>query len=495
MISSTTGKDMSHRGLRKNYIFNLVYQALLVLTPVILTPYVSRVLGVDGVGTVSFAESVVSYFVLFATFGIATFGQREVSYVQDDLSERSFVFWNTKLLQVITSVTALALYGILVFVIGLSGTNTTLFLVYSINIFAVLFDVSWFYQGIERFDKICIRNIIFQTLSIIFVFVFVKGKGDTAKYVFGTTFFILVSNITMWLELPKYVCRVDLSRLRPFQDIRVVASLFLPSIAIQIYTILDRTMLGVIARNDFENGYYSQAMLVPRGLLVIVNALGTVVAPKIGYYFEKKDMTEVKELLYSVYRMVWFLAVPFWLGLSLVSDYFVPWFYGPGYDKIILLLKVAAPIIIFIGINSTTALEYLVPTKRQNIFSKALLIGAGTNFCLNLIFIYYFQSVGAAVASVIAECVINVVELTAMREEISIRRIFAEGKNYFIAGGVMAAALLTVRALQVKVFGVIPATIPYTALFVVIGAAAYFAVLLVLKDRMICSVIRRKKQK
>lgn len=488
--------NMTKPDLRKNYIFNLIYQALLVLTPVILTPYVSRVLGADGVGTVSFAESVVSYFVLFATFGIATFGQREVSYVQDDENKRSLVFWNTKLLQVITSGTALLLYGILVFVIGRNGADPTLFLVYSINIFAVLFDVSWFYQGIERFDKICIRNIIFQTLSICFVFLFVKGRGDEAKYIFGTTFFILVSNLTMWAELPKYVRRVDVSQLAPFRDIRVVASLFLPSIAIQIYTILDRTMLGVITRNDFENGYYSQAMLVPRGLLVIVNALGTVVAPKIAYAFEKKDTNEVRELLYGVYRMVWFLAIPFWLGLTLVSDYFVPWFYGPGFDKVALLLKVAAPIIVFIGINSTTALEYLVPTRRQNVFSRALLIGAGTNFCLNLFFIYYFQSVGAAAASVIAECVINVAELFAMRKEISVKRIFAEGKNYFIAGGAMAAVLLLVRFLQVRAFGAVPATVPYTALFVLIGAATYFAVLLILKDKLVSGAlgtIRKKK--
>ena len=193
---------MKQQNVKKNYIFNLIYQSLLVLTPVILTPYVSRVLGADGVGSVSFAESIVSYFVLFATFGIATFGQREISYVQDDIKKRSLVFWNTKLLQVITSGTALILYGILILLIEYSGTNRTLLLVYCINIFAVLFDVSWFYQGIERFDKICFRNIVFQILSIIYVFLFVRVPGDKAKYVFGTTFFILLSNISLWLELP-----------------------------------------------------------------------------------------------------------------------------------------------------------------------------------------------------------------------------------------------------------------------------------------------------
>ena len=123
-------------------------------------------------------------------------------------------------------------------------------------------------------------------------------------------------------------------------------------------------------------------------------------------------------------------------------------------------------------------------------------MGAGTNFCLNLFFIYYFQSVGAAVASVIAECVINVVELFVMRKEISVKRIFAEGKNYFIAGGVMAAVLLLVRFLQVRAFGAVPATVPYTALFVLIGAVTYFSALFILKDRLVSGAlgtIRKKK--
>ena len=90
---------MPRKSIKKNYIYNTAYQILTIVTPLITAPYLSRILGADGVGTVSFAESVVSYFTLFATLGITSFGQREISYVQDDVRKRSVVFWNTKILE------------------------------------------------------------------------------------------------------------------------------------------------------------------------------------------------------------------------------------------------------------------------------------------------------------------------------------------------------------------------------------------------------------
>ena len=118
---------MAKKSIKKNYIYNLAYQILLLLTPLITTPYLSRVLGADGIGTVSFVESIVSYFTLFATLGVTTFGQREISYLQEDKKKRSKVFWETKALQVITSLIVLACYV----VFALFQTNKVLYLILS----------------------------------------------------------------------------------------------------------------------------------------------------------------------------------------------------------------------------------------------------------------------------------------------------------------------------------------------------------------------------
>lgn len=177
---------MAGKSIKKNYFYNLTYQILLLLTPLLTTPYLSRVLGADGVGTVSFAESIVSYFTLVATLGITTFGQREISYAQDDKVKRSKVFWETKALQAITSIVVLVAY----IIFALFQDIRNLYLILSFNIIAVLVDVVWLLQGMEEFGKIVFRNIVFKVLSIAYIFIAVKTKGDVIKYVFGICFFI-----------------------------------------------------------------------------------------------------------------------------------------------------------------------------------------------------------------------------------------------------------------------------------------------------------------
>ena len=176
---------MAKKSIKKNYIFNVSYQILLLITPLITSPYLARVLGADGTGTVSFAESIVSYFVLFATFGMTTYGQREVSYVQDSREKRTVVFWETKILELITGLIALLVY----IPFSLRQENQALYLVLALNIIAAIFNVTWFFQGLEEFGKIVLRNVIFKIINIIYIFVFVKTKKDVNVKAFGQAFF------------------------------------------------------------------------------------------------------------------------------------------------------------------------------------------------------------------------------------------------------------------------------------------------------------------
>ena len=200
---------------------------------------------------------------------------------------------------------------------------------------------------------------------------------------------------------------------------KTVISLFVPTIAVQVYTVLDKTMIGMITQNDFENGYYEQAVKISKMVMTVVTALGTVMIPRIGFYFEKGDVKEVKRLMYRGYRFVWFLGIPLCLGLIMVSPKFVPWFFGEGYNKVSVLLGILSFLILAIGINNVTGMQYLIPTKRQNIFTLTVLIGAMINFAMNYILIERFAAIGAAIASVTAETVIAIVQLMIVRKEIN----------------------------------------------------------------------------
>ena len=462
----------SEKSIKKNYIFNLSYQILLLITPLITTPYVSRVLGADGIGTVSYAESIASYFVLFATMGITTYGQREISYVQQSVEKRSIVFWNTKILEFVTSGAMLVAY----LIFAILQQQSIIYVIFAYNIIAVFFDVSWFFQGLEEFGKIVLRNVIFKLINIVYIFTFIRTKDDLILYVIGLTFFSALSNLSLWFYLPKYITKVEKSELHPFKNFKVVLGLFIPTIAIQVYTVLDKTMIGIITQDSFENGYYEQALKISKMVLTVVASLGTVMIPRIGYYFKEGDKSKIRDLMYRGYQFVWFLGIPLCFGLVMVSSNFVPWFFGSGYDKVADLLKMLAFLILAIGINNVTGMQYLIPTGREKLFTITVLIGAGVNFCLNSILIYFFQSVGAAVASVIAESTIAIVQIIMVRKELSPLEIVKRGKNYCIAGAVMVGVLFILNRY-------LTSGIVNTAILVISGACSYFIVLLVLRDQ------------
>lgn len=462
---------MGSKSIKKNYIYNVSYQILLLITPLITAPYTARTLGADGIGTVSYVESVVSYFVLFATLGISTYGQREISYVQDSVEKRSEVFWNAKLLEFSTTLIVLIVY----ILFAIMQRNSSIYLIYSFQLLSVFMDITWFFQGLEEFGKVVLRNTFLKILNIIYLFAVVKTKEDILLYVLGMSLFSLLGSISLWGYLPYYVKKVKISKLHPYRNLRTVLSLFVPTIAIQIYTVLDKTMIGLITKNSFENGYYEQAIRISKMVLTVVTALGTVMIPRIGYHFQNKESNKIKQLMYRGYRFVWFLGIPLCLGLIIAAGNFVPWFFGSGYEKVVPLIQILSLLILVIGINNVTGMQYLIPTKRQNLFTLTVLIGAVINLVMNIILIKIFQSIGAAIASVTAETAIAVIQIIIIRKELSPLQIIKESVHFVIAGIIMACLLIPVAK-------ILSASLINTIILVWLGIIVYFGVLLFIKD-------------
>lgn len=458
----------------------MAYQILTLITPLITAPYLSRTLQPDGVGRVSFVESIVSYFSLIAVMGTSIYGQREISYVQDNIKKRSEVFWNTKVLGFYIS--GMTIFVYLVFAL-LQKDNSTIYFILTLNLVANFFDITWFFQGMEDFVKTVARNAIFKIVQIIYIFSFVRNKEDILIYVLGIGLFATIGNLSLWAYLPKYIKKVPLSSLRPFKNFKVVWSLFVPTVAVQIYTVLDKTMIGLITDSSYENGYYEQALKISKMLLALVTALGTVMVPRIGYLFENGSKEDIQRYMYRGYRFVWFLGIPLCFGIIMSAANFVPWFFGAGYDTVIPLLQILSLLILAIGINNVTGIQYLIPTKKQNIFTKTVIIGAITNFCLNMILIYFFKSIGAAIASVTAESVIAIVQLIIVRKELSPIQILKEGIHYFIAGTIMLLTLIPITEHLTP-------SILNSIIIAASGAVVYFAVLLVEKDEFLISNIK-----
>ena len=475
-----------NKSIKKNYVYNLIYQVLIIVLPLITMPYLSRVLNADGMGRVSFVESIASYFIIFASLGTGLYGQREISYYQDDIDSRSEAFWNVVTFRIISTVIVTLMYLSL----SLYIFKDNIYYLLILNILSGMFDITWLYQGMEEFGKIVFRNIFFKILSVAFIFSFVNRDNGVIVYALSIGLFTMLGNISLWLHLNKYIKKPNFSKINPFKDLRVCFNLFVPTIAIQVYTVLDKTMIGLITKSNFENGYYDFAMKISKILLTVITSLGVTIIPRSGFLFNKNSTDDLNKLIYKSYRFVCFIGIPMCVGLIIISNNLIPWFLGVQYGNVIPLLKILSLLIIIIGFSDVTGMQYLIPTKKEKIFTKSVMLGAITNFILNIILINKFYSVGAAIASVIAEFVVTFYQMYNVRNELKFKTIFYNSRNYIYSVLVMAIVLyLFVQRLT--------PSFKNSIIVSSAGVLIYFAMLLFLRDDFLIEninqIIKRSK--
>ena len=459
------------KSIAKNYIYNLVYQMLIILLPLVTTPYLSRVLGAESIGIYGYTISIVTYFILFGTLGVSMYGQRETAYLQQDKKGRSKIFWEIIIIRTITLSISILLFYL---VYGRSGEYAIYYRILIVQLVANLFDISWLFQGIEEFDKTVIRNLIVKLLSLVLIFIVIKTPNDLWKYFAIYVGAELLGNMTLWLYLPKYIEKVNIKKLEFKRHIKPTLSLFVPQIAVQIYTVLDKTMIGKITDNMTEVGYYEQAQKVIKAALTVITALQTVMNSRIANAYAKKDQKEIKKCLESSFNFVWFLTIPMMFGLIAISSKFVPWYYGKGFDGVIPITIATAPILIPMGLNGITGIQYLVQIGKQKVYTISVTVGAVVNILLNLVLIYFFGGVGATIASVIAETTILCIQLRYFKDQFTLLEILKLSTKCLISGIVMFIVVtLLVNYMSVSIIN--------TVIEVIIGIIVYLLMLIILK--------------
>ena len=459
------------KSIAKNYIYNLIYQMLTILLPLVTTPYLSRVLGAENIGIYGYTISIVTYFILFGTLGVSMYGQREIAYKQSDKAARSKAFWEIIILRTITLSISILLFYL---IYGRTGEYAVYYRILIIQLVANLFDISWLFQGIEKFDKTVVRNLIVKLLSLVLIFVVIKTPEDLWKYFDIYVGAELLGNMTLWLYLPKYLEKINVKTLEIKKHIKPVIALFVPQIAIQIYTVLDKTMIGKITGDMVEVGYYEQAQKIVKATLTVTTALQTVMNSRIANAYATKNEKEVKECLEKSFNFIWLITVPMVFGLIAVATKFVPWYYGEGFEGVTNILIVTAPILIAMGISGVTGTQYLVQIGKQKEFTISVICGAITNVIFNIILIHFFNGVGAAMASVIAEIVIALVQLKYFKDQFKITEILKLGTKCVISGIVM---FIFVKLLT----DILPISIINTIIEVIVGGIIYIIMLIILK--------------
>lgn len=472
---------------KTNYLFTVLYQIFTVIVPLITTPYISKVLGVEGIGIYSYTYSIVRYFLIFAALGTVSYAVKKIGINQDDEEKRSIDFWEIFILKSVLTIIMLILYYTYV---SIYAENKLIAGIQGIYLIGTLLDVSWFFQGLQDFKKISIRNFIIKILNIIYIFVVVKTSTDLWKYVFGLAIFTALGSLIMWSGIRKYLVKVNIRKLKPSRHMKQSIELFIPTIATQIYAIIDKTMIGAFSTDSIENGYYEQAFKIVDMSLIFITTIGTVLVPRVSKAFADKDIENVQMYLKKSYKLVWLLGVPLMLGIVGIVEVFVPIFFGEGFEKVKILLPILSLLYIPMGMNYMTGRQYMIPTNQQNKYNELLLIGGFVNVIINFILIPKYFSIGAAIGSVTGEfCILSLsINYLIKTKQYSFRGFFKDIYKYCFAGIVMLAILLLIN--KVITFNLIGLLI-----LIMIGAMIYMSILILLKDEIVMEQINNVKIK
>lgn len=469
----------------KNYLYNLMYQILIMILPIATVPYITRVLGSNGVGVNAYTTANIQYFILFGTLGVALYGNRTIAYVRDDKEKLSNVFWSIFTLKLITT---FIVY--IVFIITFTISKNEFHFYYwiqSINIIAAAVDISWLFMGIEDFKKTVTRNLIIKIISIIAIFSLVKTVNDLWIYILISATSNLLGQAILWFYIPEIINLTKIS----FRDVKkhILPSikLFIPTIAIQIYSIFDKTLLGYLSSTS-EVGLYDMGQKIIYISLTIVTSMGTVMLPRVTNIFSKCGIKKVNEYLIKSFTLASYISIPMMFGLMAISNGFSLWFFGREFTKSGTIMLIESPILVLIGWSNVIGIQYMLPLGRSNEFTLSVTAGAIVDIIANLLLIKSLFSIGAAISTVLAETAVIAIQIYLMRNKLPIKEMFTDIWKYFFAGIIMFLTILLFNKLFVFSFIIM-------IIQIIIGISIYFVMLLMLKSNFQNYVLKMIKSK
>lgn len=418
----------------KNYLYNVGYQVLAIIVPLITSYYVSRVLSPEGVGANAFTNSIIQYFMLLANIGIGYYGNREIAYVRDNKQKMAATFWEIQIVK--TVMTVAAYLSFMVFMAFYSGNKTYMW-AQSINLLAVAFDISWLYQGLEDFKRTVLRNTFVKITSMIAIFIFIKSPKDVALYIIVLALSTLLGNLTLWPHAVNNYGHVDRgTKLNPWRHFVPTVMMFVPQIATQLYVQLNRTMLGLMV-NEKASGFYQYSDNLIKLILAFVTATGTVMLPHVANAFAQHDMEKVHKMLYKSFDFVSALAYPMMFGIAGVSLTLAPLYYSSKYAPVGPAMLIESIVILMIGWSNVIGTQYLLPVNRVKDFTTSVTVGAVVNIIMNFPLIHLWGLNGAMWSTVLSEISVTAYQLFVVRKSLDIKKMFAGSWKYLLSGIVM----------------------------------------------------------
>ena len=465
----------------KNYIYNILYQLVKIVLPLILAPYTAKHIGVTPLGSYQYAGSIMNWFILFGILGVNTYGNRQIAKVRDDVKLRNKTFFEIFYMQICNMIIAMIAYYVFVSVVFRDGTFY--YYLTGFTMLATMLDITWFFYGVEDFKKASIRNIIVKCIGVFLIMTLCKKPEDIWLYILINIGAELFGQAIMFVQLRQYLTFERVSLKEAYRNhFRATFQLFVPTIAISVYTMLDQTMVGTLYNKDHVQ-YYQTSMNIVKMFLMLITSIGSVMLPRVTnvFYNDADGAKKAEAYIGTTMKISMLLALPMCFGMMAIAKSFITW-YIPVWPILGDLIMLGCPVIILISMSNVTGIQYMVPTGMYNQYSASVIAGSCVNFVINLILIPRFGAYGAIIGSIIAELTVTTVQMSMIRKRVSFHFL---QRSYFIY--IIGTALMAVVVAGLT--KVLPIGTLYTLIEVAAGMIVYAAVLLISREELVMKVL------
>lgn len=474
---------MKIHSVKFNFIMNFIMTASSILFPLITFPYISRVLLSAGSGKVAFASSVITYFTMFASLGIPTYGIRACAKVRDDKEKLSKTVQELLIINSVTMLITVIAFALSVIFVPKFWAEKELFIINGIGMVLNVFAVNWLYNALEQYAYITACNLAVKIVSLLLMFALVRNPDDYVIYGAITMFASCASYIFNFVYARKFI---SLKKQEDYQfliHMKPIFIFFATSAAINVYTNLDVVMLGFM-KGDRDVGYYNAAIKIKTILVTLITSLGTVLLPRLSYYVKKGEDEAFYRMIGKAVNFVVLIGTPLTLYFGMYAKESILFLAGEDFMGAVAPMVILMPTLLLIGLSNITGIQILTPRNREKQVLYSILWGAGIDFLLNLVLIPRYSSSGAAFATVAAELAVLLIQciylkeiLKKLTEQTSLRKIL-------VATAASCAAGAGVKALAT---GLSP------FLMLVLSACVFFgiygAVLLAVKEKMVWEIV------
>ena len=434
-------KTIKRDSLSKNFIFQFLYQAIVLVIPLIESPYLTRTLGDTKLGVYSFVNSIATYFVLFAMLGIANHGQRIIARNSDKKEELGRAFWSLLFLHTLVSILFLLLF--IVFAVLFGGDNK---LIYYLEIFYVasaLFDITWFFYGIESFKGVVIRNAIIKTAACILVFTLVKKQSDLWLYTLIESLAIFLGQIVLLPQAFKLCKPTKFTKSDIKAHIKPLLVFFISILASSLFTVFDKTLLGIMHTKE-SVAYYEFSNRVVSVPKVIIGVIATIMLPKSCKLVEKGDVHLQRQYLTYSFFYSSFIGIGSFFGLLAVSQQFAIIYFGQDFAVCGYVMIALAPVIYSVGVGNVVRTQCMIPNGMDKSYTLAIVVGAILNILLSIALIPFLGIYGAVIGSVVAEFFELFYQIIACKKYINFASLLKQFFGFTIIGAMMYGAIMII---------------------------------------------------